>query len=76
MEVMGAILITYLQELGDTSLIGSESSNLLDDAADESSALAELALGAGRLSPEGNLGHLVTLVKSNSKTGSGHYASA
>ncbi len=46
-ELAGALVARVAEELNDAALVGSEASNLLDDLADESGALAQVALGAG-----------------------------
>lgn len=46
-QLAGALVLAVAQQLNNTALVGSEASNLLDDVADESGALAQVALGAG-----------------------------
>ena len=44
-ELTGALVLAVAEELDDAALVGGEAGDLLDDVADESGALAQVALG-------------------------------
>jgi hypothetical protein len=46
-ELTGTLVLGVTEQLNDSALVGSEASNLLDDLANEGSALAQVALGSG-----------------------------
>lgn len=65
-ELAGALVARVAEKLNDAALVGSEASNLLDDVADESGALAEVALGAGDAGLDNASGGLLYSVQKKS----------
>jgi len=46
-ELAGTLVLGVTEKFNNATLVGSETSNLLDNVTDESGALAEVTLGAG-----------------------------
>jgi hypothetical protein len=62
-DLEGALVLADLEQLRDALLIGSQSTYLADELADQGRALAELALAGGRALGDVTLGDLVAAVK-------------
>ena len=68
-ELTGTLVLGVTEQLNDSALVGSEASNLLDDLADEGSALAQVALGSGDTGLDDTGSGFVALVEANGQTG-------
>lgn len=64
-DLESTLVLAYLQQLSNTLLVGSESSDLADEVADETGALAELALAGGGTLGDVALGNLVAPVQTD-----------
>lgn len=71
-ELTGTLVLGVAEEFNDAALIGSEASNLLDNVADESGALAQVTLGPADAGLGNASGGLVTAVKTDCEPGAGN----
>lgn len=77
-ELTGTLVLGVAEQLDDSALVGGEASNLLDNLANESGALAQVTLGSGNTGLDNTGGGFVALVEANGQTGlrggiSGHF---
>lgn len=70
-ELTGTLVLGVAEQFNDSALVGGKASNFLDDVTDESSALAQVALGAGHTGLDNTGSGFVAAVQTNGQTGSG-----